>query len=87
MREEGRLSHEVRGHDPRQRAAGEIELADEVFGLPPPADILARMVNWQLAKRRAGTHKVKGRSEVSGSNRQALPAEGHRPRRASAPAR
>lgn len=47
--------------------AGEIELADEVFGVPLRRDILVRAVNWQLAKRRAGNHKVKGRSEVSGS--------------------
>ena len=45
-------------------SAGEIDLDDAVFGLPPRADILARTVNWQLAKRRAGTHKVKGRSEI-----------------------
>lgn len=51
------------------KKAGEIELAEEVFGLPPRRDILARMVNWQLAKRRAGTHKVKGRSEIAGSKR------------------
>ena len=46
-------------------AAGEIDLDDAVFGLPPRADLLARTVNWQLAKRRAGTHKVKGRSEIN----------------------
>ena len=34
------------------KKAGEIELADEVFGLPARKDILARMVHWQLAKRR-----------------------------------
>ncbi|HEX9646918.1 MAG TPA: 50S ribosomal protein L4 [Alphaproteobacteria bacterium] len=44
--------------------AGDIELADEVFAVPVRADILQRVVVWQLAKRRAGTHKVKGRSEV-----------------------
>lgn len=49
--------------------AGEIELDDAVFGLPARADILARMVQWQLAKRRAGTHKVKTRGEISGSTR------------------
>ncbi len=48
---------------------GEIELADEVFGLPSRTDILARMVNWQLAKRRAGNHKTKGISEISGTNK------------------
>ena len=50
-------------------AAGEIELDDAVFGLPARKDILARMVNWQLAKRRAGTHKVKTRGEVKKSTR------------------
>jgi large subunit ribosomal protein L4 len=49
--------------------AGEIELDDAVFGLPARKDILARMVNWQLAKRRAGNHKVKTRGEVKKSTR------------------
>ena len=44
---------------------GSIELADEVFGLGPRPDILARVVQWQLAKRRAGTHKVKERWEIN----------------------
>lgn len=48
---------------------GEIELADEVFGVDVRPDILARMVNWQLAKRRAGTHKTKGVSEISGTTK------------------
>ena len=51
------------------KKAGEIVLDDTVFGLPVRADLLSRMVNWQLAKRRAGTHKTKGRSEVAGSTR------------------
>jgi large subunit ribosomal protein L4 len=51
------------------KAAGEIDLADEVFGTEVRRDILARMVNWQLAKSRAGTHKVKTRGEISGSTR------------------
>ncbi|MDP3257943.1 MAG: 50S ribosomal protein L4 [Bosea sp. (in: a-proteobacteria)] len=45
-------------------SAGSVELSDAIFGLEPRADILARMVRYQLAKRRAGTHKSKGRSEV-----------------------
>jgi large subunit ribosomal protein L4 len=49
--------------------AGEIELADEVFGVAVRRDILARVVNWQLAKRRAGTHKTKGISEISGTTK------------------
>jgi len=47
------------------KAAGNITLADAVFGVAPRADIVARVVKWQLAKRRAGTHKVKSRAEVS----------------------
>lgn len=46
------------------KSAGSVELSETVFGLEPRADLLARMVRYQLAKRRAGTHKSKGRSEV-----------------------
>src|SRR5438874_12180128 len=48
---------------------GDIELSEEVFGLPVRPDILARVVDWQLAKRRAGTHKTKGISEISGTTK------------------
>jgi large subunit ribosomal protein L4 len=44
--------------------AGEIELSDDIFGLEPRADLIQRVVVWQLAKRRAGTHKTKTRGEV-----------------------
>ena len=47
------------------KPAGNITLADEVFGVALRSDIVARVVKWQLAKRRAGTHKVKSRSEVA----------------------
>ena len=50
-------------------SAGEIELPEALFAAPPRADIMARVVHWQLAKRRAGTHKVKGMGEVSGTTR------------------
>lgn len=46
-------------------SAGEIDLADDIYALEPRADILHRTVEWQLAKRRAGTHKVKNRNEVN----------------------
>jgi large subunit ribosomal protein L4 len=49
--------------------AGSIELDDSVFGLEPRADILHRMVRWQLAKRQAGTHSTLGKSEVSYSTK------------------
>jgi len=45
---------------------GSIELPDEIFGIEEiRADILQRCVTWQLAKRRAGTHKIQVRNEVS----------------------
>lgn len=47
------------------KASGKVSVSDEIFGLEPRADILARMVNYQLAKRRAGTHQTQGRSDVS----------------------
>src|SRR5215203_5266312 len=45
--------------------AGSVTLSDAIFGLEPRADILQRVVRWQLAKRRAGTHKTLGRSEIN----------------------
>jgi len=53
----------------KNETVGEIELADEIFALPVREDLLARMVYWQLAKRRAGTHKTKGISEISGTGK------------------
>ncbi|HKK28986.1 MAG TPA: 50S ribosomal protein L4 [Alphaproteobacteria bacterium] len=44
---------------------GTLEVSDRVFGAEVRADILHRVVNWQLAKRRAGTHKVQERGEVN----------------------
>jgi large subunit ribosomal protein L4 len=58
------------------KAAGDIELDDAVFGAAVRKDILARMVNYQLAKRRAGTHKVKTRGEVSGTTRKPFRQKG-----------
>ncbi|ARQ57886.1 UNVERIFIED_ORG: large subunit ribosomal protein L4 [Rhizobium etli] len=45
--------------------AGKVSLSDEIFGLEPREDILARVIRWQLAKKQQGTHKAKGRAEVS----------------------
>ena len=42
----------------------DVELSEKVFGVVPRADIMARVVRWQLAKRRLGNHSVKTRSEV-----------------------
>ncbi len=56
--------------------AGQIELDDSVFGVEVRRDILHRVVTWQLAKRRAGTHKAKGRSEVAGTTKKAYRQKG-----------
>jgi large subunit ribosomal protein L4 len=45
--------------------AGSLDLSEAIFGLEPRADLLQRCVRWQLAKRQAGTHAVKNRSDVS----------------------
>ena len=45
-------------------SAGSVELDEAIFGLEPRSDLLARMVRWQLAKRRAGTHAVKNRADI-----------------------
>jgi len=50
-------------------SAGEVDLDETIFGVEARADILQRVVRWQLAKRQAGTHKVKGRSEISYSTK------------------
>ena len=48
--------------------AGSVELDDAIFGVAPRADILHRVVRYQLAKRRAGTHDTQNRGEVSRSH-------------------
>jgi len=58
------------------QGAGEIDLADAIFGLPVRKDILARMVNWQLAKRRAGTHKAKQIGDVQGTTKKPYKQKG-----------
>jgi large subunit ribosomal protein L4 len=50
-------------------SAGNAELPDDLFAAKPRADIMARVVHWQLAKRRAGTHSTKGMNDVSGTTR------------------
>jgi large subunit ribosomal protein L4 len=57
-------------------SAGEIDLDDTVFGLEVRTDLLFRMVNWQLAKRRSGNHKTKGISEISGTTKKPYKQKG-----------
>ena len=58
------------------KAGGEIELNEAVFGLPARKDILQRVVEWQRAKARAGTHKTKQRAEVSGTTKKMYKQKG-----------
>ena len=65
---------------------GSIELSDEIFGISEiRADILQRMVTWQLAKRRAGTHKVQVRNEVSRTSKKMYKQKGTGGARAHGP--
>lgn len=57
-------------------SAGSAELPDAIFGAQPRRDIIARVIQWQLAKRRAGTHKTKGMGEVSGTTRKPYKQKG-----------
>jgi len=47
------------------KAAGDVELNDAIFGLEPRQDLIQRVVVWQLAKRRSGQHKVLTRGEIN----------------------
>lgn len=54
----------------------DVELNEAIFGIKPRADILARVVHWQLAKRQSGTHDTKERGEVSGSTKKIVRQKG-----------
>lgn len=56
--------------------AGTAELPEAIFGITPRNDIMARVVHWQLAKRRAGTHRAKGMGEVSGTTKKPFKQKG-----------
>ena len=57
-------------------AAGSAELPDDIFKIEPRKDIMARVVHWQLSKRRGGNHKVKGMAEVSGTTKKPYKQKG-----------
>src|SRR5665213_1426407 len=58
------------------KAAGDVELNDAIFGLEPRADLIQRVVVWQLAKRRAGTHKVLTRAEIDRTKKKSVKQKG-----------
>jgi large subunit ribosomal protein L4 len=58
------------------KEAGSVTLSDAIFGLEPRADILQRVVRWQLAKRRAGTHAVKNRADIARTGKKIVKQKG-----------
>jgi large subunit ribosomal protein L4 len=58
------------------KAAGDITLNDAIFGAEVRKDILHRVVNWQLAKRRSGNHKTKEIGEVNGTSKKPFAQKG-----------
>jgi len=63
-------------HTIEAKTAGSIELADHIFGLEPRADIIHRVVQWQLNKRQQGTHQAKSRGEISRTTKKLGPQKG-----------
>ena len=58
-------------------SAGSVELQDDIFGLEPREDLIARMIRYQLAKRRAGTHAVKNRADIARSEEHTSELQSH----------
>jgi large subunit ribosomal protein L4 len=58
------------------KASGEVELKDAIFGLEPRADLIQRVVVWQLAKRRSGQHKVLTRAEINRTKKKVYAQKG-----------
>ena len=70
----------LKGIDINNKPQGEIELDDatfnDIFARPVRKDILARVVNWQLAKRRSGNHKTKEIGDISGTTKKPYAQKG-----------
>ena len=58
------------------KSSGDVELNDAIFGLEPRADLIQRVVVWQLAKRRSGQHKVLTRAEVNRTKKKMYKQQG-----------
>ena len=68
------MKHDIINIDSKK--VGTVELNKDIFFLPIRKDILKDVVNWQLANRRQGTHKVKQRSEIVGTTAKAFKQKG-----------
>lgn len=66
----------VKLFDLEKKPIGDVELNSDIFGRAPRVDILKRVVDWQLAKKMSGCHKVKTVSEVAGSNKKPFKQKG-----------
>ncbi|MDR1597883.1 MAG: 50S ribosomal protein L4 [Holosporales bacterium] len=62
--------------DLERNRQGETVLSDELFAITPREDIVHRVVRWQLARRRAGTHQAKTISQVSGTGKKSVRQKG-----------
>ena len=61
------MKHEV--VNLQNKKVGDIELPATIFQQPIRVDILSRVVEWQLAKRRSGNHKTKEIGDISGTTK------------------
>ena len=57
-------------------SVGDADLPEDIFAAKPRTDIIARVIHWQLAKRRSGNHKAKGMGEVSGTTKKPYKQKG-----------
>ena len=62
--------------DISSKASGTTNVSDAIFGLEPRKDFLHRTVVYQLAKKRAGTHKVKNRAEITATTKKMYKQKG-----------
>jgi large subunit ribosomal protein L4 len=59
-----------------KKVVGEVALDDSIFGLEARVDIIKRVIDWQRAKARSGTHSVKTVGEVSGTTKKPFKQKG-----------
>lgn len=63
-------------YDLKNKVVGEVDLNPNVFDLPTRVDLLSRVIEWQLAKRRSGNHKTKEVGDIRGSTKKIVRQKG-----------
>ena len=58
------------------KKVGEINIDESIFNIEPRVDLISRVINWQLAKKRVGSHSVLSRSEISLTKSKAFKQKG-----------